>query len=271
MGIVNVTPDSFSDGGLHFSESSGPELAVEHAVRLLDEGADLLDLGAESTRPGAVPLSADAEQARLLPVLEALRRERPDAILSIDTYHAATARHALAGGAEIVNDVSGLTWDSGMAVELARAQPQPGLVLMHTRGLPTEWQSLPPLRSAEVTATVLSGLNEQLAFALAAGLEPSGIVLDPGFGFGKLGDNNLVLLARFAELHALGRPLLAGLSRKGFLQGSSNPNTADSPARLHATLAANTAAILAGAHVVRVHDVAPARESASVADALLQL
>lgn len=271
MGIVNITPDSFSDGGAHFKDIHRPELAVAHALRLLDEGADLLDLGAESTRPGAMSLTTDAEQARLLPVLEALRRERPGAVLSVDTYHAATARCALELGAEIINDVSGLTWDSGMAAELARAQPQPGLVLMHTRGRPTEWQALPALAASAVTAHVSAGLRAQLAAAQAAGIALETVVLDPGFGFGKLGEANLALLADFSDLHPIGRPLLAGLSRKGFLQESVHgQNAASSPARLHATLAANTAAVLAGAHILRVHDVAAAREAAAVADALLQ-
>ncbi len=266
MGIVNVTPDSFSDGGRFFSTAP----AVEHALTLFAEGADLIDLGAESTRPGAEPLTAAAEQDRLLPVLEALRRERPDAILSVDTYHASTAQHALSAGAEIINDVSGLTWDPAMLHALATSSPPPGLVLMHTRGRPTEWNALPPLPPERAITLVRDGLATQLALATSVDFAPEHIVLDPGFGFGKLGRANLSLLAALDTLNALGRPLLAGLSRKGFLQLSSRgENAANSPERLHATLAAQTAAILAGAHILRVHDVAAAREAAAVADALL--
>lgn len=270
MGIVNVTPDSFADGGRFFS-ASGPGAAVEHSLRLVAEGADLLDLGAESTRPGATAISAGEEQARLLPVIEALRRERPELPLSVDTYHAATASAVLRTGVEIINDVSGLTWDPEMTTALASQKPSPGLVLMHTRGRPQEWASLPPLSSASVPALVLAGLKEQVGFALQSGITIDHVVLDPGFGFGKLGSaENFALLRALPELHALGRPLMVGLSRKGFLRTSAGrATTAQSDERLHATLAAGTAAILAGAHILRVHDVAAAREAAAVADALL--
>ena len=270
MGIVNLTPDSFADGGRFFSREQHPAPAVEHALALLEEGADILDLGAESTRPGATPLPADAEQQRLLPVLEALRRERPDATLSVDTYHAATAQHALAAGTEIINDVSGLTWDPAMHTLLAEADPPPGLVLMHTRGRPGEWRTQPALDLSRVTSLVADELRRQLDLAAHAGIAPETIVVDPGFGFGKLGAENLSLLTGLDALHALGRPLLVGVSRKGFLQLSPHrENAASSLARLHATLAAQTAAILAGAHILRVHDAAAAREAAAVADALL--
>ena len=266
MGIVNVTPDSFSDGGRY----DGTDAAVRHGLRLLDEGADLLDLGAESTRPGAVPLTAGVEQARLLPVLRELRRARPETLLSVDTYHAATARAALALAADVINDVSGLLWDPAMAEALAQARPAPGVVLMHTRGRPVEWASLPALRPEAVVPLVLDGLQECLRAAQAAGIATESIVLDPGFGFGKHGDENVHLLAGFAELHALGRPLLAGLSRKGFLMAADARNEAVSEARLEATIAGHAAAILAGAHLLRVHDVPAARSAASVGDRLLR-
>ena len=266
MGIVNVTPDSFSDGGSY----EGKEAAVRHGLQLLDEGADLLDLGAESTRPGAVPLPAEDEQARLLPVLRELRRLRPEAVLSIDTYHAATASAALAAGGDVINDVSGLLWDGAMAETLARAQPAPGVVLMHTRGWPTEWASLPALEPKTVVPLVVEGLRDRLRAAESAGIATDAILLDPGFGFGKRGDENLVLLAGFAALHALGRPLLAGLSRKGFLMPPEARNEASSEARLEATIAGHTAAILAGAHMLRVHDVPAAKSAVSLADRLLR-
>ena len=266
MGIVNVTPDSFSDGGSYGSA----EAATRHGLRLLDEGADLLDLGAESTRPGAVPLTSEAEQARLLPVLQELRRLRPDALLSVDTYHAATARAALAAAADVINDVSGLLWDPGMGETLAQARPTPGVVLMHTRGRPTEWAHLPALRPEAVLPLVGEELRQRLAAAEAAGIATEALLLDPGFGFGKRGEENLHLLAGFAELHALGRPLLAGISRKGFLMAPEARNDASSEARLEATIAGHTAAILAGAHMLRVHDVPAARSALSMADRLLR-
>ncbi len=269
MAILNITPDSFSDGGRHAST----EAAVAHGLALLDQGADLLDLGAESTRPNAAPLSATDEQARLLPVLTALRRARPDALLSTDTYHAATAQAALALGTDVINDVSGLLWDPTMPSTLAAATPAPGLVLMHTRGTPRQWSAQPPLAPGTVLPLVLNDLRDRLAEATAAGIPPDTTVLDPGFGFGKAGHENDELLAHLAGLHTLNRPLLIGLSRKRFLAEASpvsSPHDAASESRLHATIAANTAAILAGAHVLRVHDIPAARAAAAVADRLLQ-
>lgn len=272
MGIVNLTPDSFSGDGL----AAGTERAVEHGLGLLEQGADLLDLGAESTRPRATPLSATEEQSRLLPVLEALRRERPKAVLSVDTYHAVTARAAVLAGAEIVNDVSGLLWDTAMPETIASLAP--GLVLMHTRGTPQTWHTLPPLQYAEVTPLVRRELWLRLAHAERAGIPRSAVVLDPGFGFGKLGDGNLALLGELDSLRSLDRPLLVGLSRKGFLAKALEDagvracvaaDAAPRLKRLHPTLAANVAAILQGAHILRVHDVGPAAEAAAIADALL--
>jgi dihydropteroate synthase len=261
MAIVNLTPDSFSGDGLaHFAG----EEAVKFALQRLDNGVDILDLGAESTRPGSTPLSADAEQARLLPVLEAILRERPSAIISVDTYHASTARAAASAGAEIINDVSGLLWDDDMGATVAEAQT--GLVLMHTRGRPTEWRTLPPIPTADVVPLVLDGLDERLAAARSAGILQNRIVLDPGFGFGKRGVENFALLAGFERFSELGRPLLAGLSLKGFLGAAVAPLNALS--RTNATMAANVAAILAGAHIVRVHDLQETREAVAIADAI---
>ncbi len=261
MGILNITPDSFSDGGAYLDQRA----ALDQALRLLDEGADLLDLGAESTRPNAAPLSPDQEQARLLPVLEAVLRARPQAILSIDTYHSATAKAAIEAGAEIINDVSGLLWDPAMAAVIAGHRP--GAILMHTRGRPQQWSSLPALTPAEVLPLVLEGLAYTLHLAAEAGVPRSNVVLDPGFGFGKLGVANFTLLAHFADLQQLGMPLLAGISRKRFL--TAHLAAATSAEREQATSAANVAAILAGAHILRVHDVAAARTAAHTADAIL--
>lgn len=261
MAAVNLTPDSFSGDGL---AGAAHEEAVKVAIQRIDGGADILDLGAESTRPGALPVSASDEQERLLPVLEAVLRERPSAIVSVDTYHASTARAAVAAGAEIVNDVSGLLWDDAMGETVAELCT--GLVLMHTRGRPTEWRTQPPIAAADVVPLVLDGLDERLAAARAAGILQNRIVLDPGFGFGKRGDENFALLAGFERFSELGRPLLAGLSLKGFLGAVVAPLNALS--RVNATMAANVAAILAGAHIVRIHDLQEAREAIAVADAI---
>ncbi|MGD0732272.1 MAG: dihydropteroate synthase [Terracidiphilus sp.] len=296
MGVVNVTPDSFSDGGPFLD----PQAAIAHGLRLLDDGADLLDLGAESTRPGsrtgaaarsvhgtvypndedpslrtpgvsAATVSADEEQARLLPVLEGILRTRPDAVISVDTYKAATARAALDAGAEIVNDVSGFLWDPAIAAVCAEFEA--GVVLMHTRGRPEEWRVQPQLPPDELLATVRSGLAASVAAADEAGIPREAIVLDPGYGFGKRFDENYALLARQAELLALGRPLLAGLSRKSFLGRTLAPlhggEGAPVDSRETASIAALVAAILHGASIVRVHAVRPAVEAALIADAIL--
>ena len=287
MGVVNITSDSFSDGGRFLD----PEAAVAQALHLLDEGADILDLGAESTRPGsraggaagsesAPAVSAEEEQAHLLPVLEGILAARPQAIVSVDTYKAATARAALAACAEIINDVSGFEWDPEMAAVCAKSRC--GVVLMHTRGRPEEWRNQQQLVPDELLAAVRSGLAASLAAAAQAGIAPQSIVLDPGYGFGKRFDENYALLARQAELLSLGRPLLAGLSRKSFLgrtlaplYAGGNPATESVPfapveAREAASLAALAAAILHGASVVRVHAVRSAVEAALIVDAVLE-
>jgi dihydropteroate synthase len=277
MGVVNVTPDSFSDGGLF----SDPEAAVARSMQLLEEGADMLDLGAESTRPGfaspgatgqasAQAVTSEEEQARLLPVLERILQARPDAIVSIDTYKAATARAALACGAQIINDVSGFGWDSGLASVCADVGC--GVVLMHTRGRPEEWAGQAQLESDELLETVRAGLQKSLDKAAGAGIAAESIVLDPGYGFGKRGEENFALLARQAELLELGRPLLAGVSRKSFLGKVLAPlyggKTAPVEARETASLAGLVASILEGASVVRVHQARAAVEAALVADAI---
>jgi dihydropteroate synthase len=273
MGVLNVTPDSFSDGGTFF----GTKVAAERALTMLDEGAAIVDIGGESTRPGAQPVSAQEEMDRVLPVIEEVLRGRPDALLSVDTYKAETARAAIRAGAEIVNDVSGLVWDPAMAA--ACAEMPCGIVLMHTRGRPSEWKTQPRLNQEDVLPLVRDGLVRRLEHALAAGIERKRIALDPGFGFGKIAEDNYPLLARMDELLALGQPIVAGLSRKSFL-GCTLARTIPEPglqadaavpmrARGNATLAATTAAILAGASVVRVHEVHPALEAARIADAIL--
>jgi dihydropteroate synthase len=277
MGVVNITPDSFSDGGFYLD----PEAAVARALQLLEEGADVLDLGAESTRPGSraggisesaeePAVSATEEQDRLLPVLEGIRRARPNAIISVDTYKASTARAAFAAGAEIINDVSGFTWDAEMAP--ACASSQAGVVLMHTRGRPEEWRTQQQLAPDAVLAMVRDGLASSLRIATAAGVAPESIVLDPGYGFGKRFGENYGLLARQQRLLILGRPLLAGVSRKSFLGHTLAPlygAAAPADARENASVAAMVAAILNGASLVRMHSVRPAVEAAHIADAIL--
>ena len=273
MGILNVTPDSFSDGGHFYSPGDAPDRAIEHALHMLDEGADILDIGGESTRPGANPLTPEEEQARILPVIEALVKQRPEAVLSVDTFHAVTARRAIEAGVEIVNDVSGHQWDPGMAETCASAGC--GVVLMHTRGRPQDWRSQQPLDEDEVVPLVLDGLKGRLRAALAGGIARERIVLDPGFGFGKRLDENYPLLARLSELRQLNMPILAGVSRKSFLANAIARKLGGPPEglapqdRLNATTAANTVAILAGAHVLRVHDVSAAVEAAAIADRIL--
>lgn len=273
MGVVNITPDSFSDGG-HFSS---PANAIARAQDLLNQGADLIDLGAESTRPGshaggdAPEVSAEEEQARLLPVLTGMLRALPQAVVSVDTYKAATARAALDAGAEIVNDVSGLMWDSEMAAVCAEAHC--GVVLTHTRGKPDEWKGQARFASDALLGMVRSGLSSSLAAASRAGILPDAVVLDPGYGFGKRFEENFALLARQRKLLALERPLLAGLSRKSFLGHALAPlyggQTPPVDARETASIAALVAAILNGASIVRVHNVRAAVEAARIADAIL--
>jgi dihydropteroate synthase len=268
MGVLNVTPDSFSDGNLFHSL----EAATARAFAMLDEGADLLDIGGESTRPGKyATVTAEEEQRRVLPVIEAILKARPGTLISIDTYKASTARLAVEAGAEIVNDISAFTWDESMAA--ACAELDCGVVLMHTRGRSAEWRNLPRLADEEVTPLVMRELAASLQAALDAGVERQRIMLDPGYGFGKSFEENYPLLAHQDELAALGQPLLAGVSRKSFLGRTLAPlhDCADAPmaARVNATVAASVAAILAGAHVIRVHDVRPVVEAARIADAIL--
>lgn len=271
MGILNVTPDSFSDGGHFYSPEHAPERALAQALQMLDEGAHLLDIGGESTRPNAIALTASEEQSRILPVIESILKQRPQTILSIDTHHAATAALAIQAGAEIVNDVSGHLWDAAMSSTCAEIGC--GTILMHTRGRPQDWPTLPALAPDEVVPLVLAELSERIDAATAAGIPRNKIVLDPGFGFGKRLGENYPLLAHFDQLHALNLPLLAGASRKSFLAQAIAPLYEEvlppPEARLHATTAANAAAILSGAHIIRTHDVRPAVEAAAVADRIL--
>jgi dihydropteroate synthase len=279
MGIVNATPDSFSDGGVYFDA----EKAVEHGLQLLDEGADIIDVGGESTRPGAkvaaaggneiaggdaeIAVSEEEELRRVLPVVAGIKKERAEAVISIDTYKAAVAHAAVKAGAEIVNDVSGLRWDKKMAKTVAELKC--GVVLMHMRGRPEEWRSLPP--PGDIVLQVKRELRDWAESAVLAGVRREKIAVDPGFGFGKNLEQNYPLLARFQELQALGLPLLVGTSRKSFLGRMLGKNGKDAPVeeRLYGNLAVHTALILKGAHILRTHDVKEAVEAARVTDVIM--
>ncbi|MBZ5664659.1 MAG: dihydropteroate synthase [Acidobacteriia bacterium] len=264
MGVVNVTPDSFSDGGLYIDA----EKAVVRAEQLLDDGATIIDVGGESTRPGASePVSEEEERRRVLPVIRDLKRRRPDAVISVDTYKASVARAAVELGAEVVNDVSGFRWDPKMGKMLAELKV--GAVLMHTRGRPDEWRSLPPI--GDPVLMVTRDLRQWAETATLAGIKRDHLVLDPGFGFGKRFEENYPLLAHFEKLQQMGFPLLAGVSRKSFIGRTlaRDGKDAEVAERLYGTLAAETALVLKGAHIIRTHDVRFAAEAARVADAIV--
>jgi len=262
MGVLNVTPDSFSDGG-NFLD---PQRAIRHALEMEKAGADLLDVGGESTRPGSMGTPVDTELARILPVLEGLRG-RLKVPISVDTRKADVAEAALAAGAELINDVSGLKNDPGIAEVAARHRVP--LILMHIRGEPATMQKLPFAR--DVMKDVLEGLRASIAKARKAGVAKSQIVVDPGVGFGKSFAQNYELLRNLPELGKLGYPLLVGTSRKGFLGATlaQDDKTIPPEERIWGTAATVTASILGGAHIVRVHEVAEMVQVARVADCLL--
>ncbi|HET6422616.1 MAG TPA: dihydropteroate synthase [Planctomycetaceae bacterium] len=249
MGIVNVTPDSFSDGGQNFAAGQ----AVEHALRLEDAGADLLDLGAESTRPGAEPVSLDEELWRLMPVVEQLAA-RVQIPLSIDTYKAEVARQTLAAGAAIINDISGLQFDPEMLPVIAETQA--GVVCMHIQGTPQTMQRAP--HYDDVVAEICGYFHERLDLMASAGVQPEQIVFDPGIGFGKTSEHNLQLLSHIAELRAVGRPILIGHSRKGFLKRILGRPVDE---RQSGTLGVSLALAEQGTDILRVHDVAATRDA----------
>jgi dihydropteroate synthase len=257
MGVLNVTPDSFSDGG-EFLEVTA---AVAQAERLAAEGADLIDVGGESTRPGSDPVPAEEELRRVLPVLEALA-ERVDAPVSIDTYKSAVAREALAAGASFVNDISALRKDPELAGVVGEADVE--VCLMHMKGEPRTMQEAPTY--VDVVSEVKSFLEQRLEFATGEGIAEARIWLDPGVGFGKTLDHNLELLRRLDEIVAIGRPVVVGASRKRFIGTLTGRAERD---RLAGTLAANVLAFERGATMFRVHDVAPTREALAVASATL--
>ncbi len=284
MGVVNVTPDSFSDGGLYFDR----DRAVEHALQLLQDGADIIDVGGESTRPGAKvgpPLDQAGKRAdptaqneaqvhaavtekeeldRVIPVIASLKQKRPEALISVDTYKASVARAAVKAGAEIVNDVSGFRWDPQMRKTLAELKC--GAVLVHMRGHPEQWRVQPP--ASDIVVLVKRELRDWADAAILAGVKRDHIILDPGFGFGKNFEENYPLLKRFDEFHQMRYPLLVGISRKSFIGRAVARDGKDAPLtdRLYGTLGAEVAAILKGAHMIRTHDVRPSADAVRIGD-----
>ncbi|MFL5350023.1 MAG: dihydropteroate synthase [Hyalangium sp.] len=258
MGVVNVTPDSFSEGGRYAS----PDAAIAHGLRLAEAGADVLDVGGESTRPRALPISAEEELARVLPVIEGLR-ERTQVPLSVDTTKAAVAREALKAGAVLINDISGFHFDPELPRVVAEARA--ACCLMHIQGTPETMQQAPHYE--DIMDEVLAFLEEGVARAVAAGVARESILVDPGIGFGKTMGHNLFLLRRLGDLRVLGLPVLVGTSRKGFLGMLTGGKPANE--RLAATLGSVAAvAALGGADFVRVHDVEEARDALAVTDAI---
>ena len=255
MGVLNVTPDSFSDGGKY----SEPDRAFARAVEIEEQGADILDIGAESTKPGSGRISAAEESRRLIPVLKRLK-DRLSIPISVDTYKAEIAERALDLGAEIINDPSGLTFEP----QLARAvsNHNAGLILNHMRGRPETWAKLGPM--PDPMATILRDLDATISRTRHVGIDRSRLVIDPGIGFGKRKEQNALILGRLAQLASLDLPVMVGPSRKAFLAHDTPVETK------FATAAAVAACVLAGAHIIRVHDVVEMRAAADVADEILR-
>ena len=257
MGVVNATPDSFFDGGAH----ADPAAAVAHGLQLVGEGADILDIGGESSRPGSDPVTAAEELRRVLPVLEGLRAKTA-VLLSVDTTKTEVAEAALAAGADIINDISAARGDSRIFDRVAAAGA--GMVLMHMQGTPKTMQAEP--HYDDVMAEVRDFLAARMAAAIEAGVPEESIILDPGIGFGKRLNDNLALIDSVDALAALGRPVLLGVSRKGFIGRILNAPPAD---RLEGSIGAALVGLVRGAHILRIHDVKSVGQAARVADAIL--
>lgn len=259
MGVLNVTPDSFSDGGQFYAFERG----IEQAEQMIAEGADIIDVGGESTRPGSEFVSEDEELRRVIPVIKRLASSSSTPI-SIDTTKPSVARAALDAGAEVVNDISGLRFDPALADEAVRAKA--GLILMHSRGTPKDMQQLPPV--ADIMSEVISGLRQSVAIAEEHGVPRDSISIDPGIGFGKTADQNVELIAKLDQLARAcpDLPLMIGTSRKSFIGKLLGDAPADQ--RLYGTLASVVAAVFNGTHIVRVHDVKAAADAVRVLDAI---
>lgn len=258
MGVVNVTPDSFSDGGAYLDASA----AIEHGLKLWDEGADILDVGGESTRPGAVAVSVEEELARILPVIEGIKAKQPQAVISVDTRHAATMRSAIAVGADIINDVSALTHDKG-AIEIVKETQIP-VMLMHMQGTPENMQDRP--HYDDVVSDVYAYLESRVQVCEAVGLKRHQIICDPGIGFGKTLEDNLKILKNLDKFHDLSCAILLGASRKSFIE-KIVPNT-PADERLAGSIAAAIKGFEQGVQYFRVHDVKETRQAFEVWEAI---
>ena len=256
MGVLNVTPDSFSDGGLFFDK----EKAISHGLRMVEEGADIIDIGGESTRPGAKPLELEEELLRVIPVIESLAK-RIDVPISIDTYKSAVAERAIGAGAGIINDISGLNFDPTLA-QIAVKEDTP-LVLMHIRGIPETMQK--GIHYDSLFSEILRYLRDSIQRAESVGLDPQQIIVDPGIGFGKTVEDNLLIIKNLHEFRILGKPILLGTSRKSFIGKILKADAGD---RLEGTLSSIAIGVLNGAHIIRSHDVLQAKKGIAVADAI---
>lgn len=257
MGILNVTPDSFFDGGRYFSVKK----ATEQALRMIDEGADIIDIGGESTRPGAEPVTVDEELKRVIPVIEALSK-KVSIPISIDTYKAKVAELAIQAGATIVNDISGLRFDSEMPAVVSKYKVP--VIIMHIKGTPRDMQKNPSYKA--LIPEIIEYLRESIVIAKKAGVQENMIIIDPGIGFGKLPEHNLEIIKRLKDFTHLGKPILIGVSRKSFI--GKVLNDAPPEERLEGTAAAVVASILNGANIVRVHDVGFMYKVVKMADAI---
>jgi dihydropteroate synthase len=258
MGVLNVTPDSFSDGGLFFDR----EKAIARGQKMAEEGADFIDIGGESTRPGSKPLGLDEELRRVIPVIESLAKEM-DIPISIDTYKSTVAKKAIEAGAQMVNDISGLNLDPSLS-QVAAKEDVP-LVLMHMRGNPETMQK--DIRYESLFSEIIQYLKDSIHRAESAGLDTEQILIDPGIGFGKTVEDNLLILKNLQEFKILGKPLLLGTSRKSFIGKILN---ADVTERLEGTLSTIVVGVLNGAHIIRCHDVIQAKRAIAIADAVRQ-
>lgn len=256
MGVLNVTPDSFSDGGLFFDK----EKAIAQGLKMVEEGADIIDIGGESTKPGSKPLGLEEELRRVIPVIESLSREI-DIPISIDTYKSAVARKAIEAGAQMINDISGLHFDQDLA-SVAAKEDTP-LILMHIRGTPETMQK--NVHYDFLFSEIIQYLRDSIHWAESTGLDPEQIIVDPGIGFGKTLEDNLLLIKNLSELRVLGKPILLGTSRKSFIGKILNADVGD---RLEGTLSSIAIGVLNGANIIRCHDVLQSKKAIAVADAI---
>jgi dihydropteroate synthase len=257
MGVLNCTPDSFSDGGL-FGE---PAAAIEHGLRMAEEGADIIDVGGESSRPGSDPVSLEEELQRTIPVIKGLA-SRIKIPISVDTCKARVAERAIEVGAQMINDISGLSFDPQMPAVVARYDTP--VIIMHIKGFPKTMQQAPTYN--DVMGEIITSLREGMKRAEGADIDPGQVIIDPGIGFGKRVEDNLAILNRLNELTILGRPILIGTSRKSFIGAILNREVGD---RMIGSLATVAVSACKGAHIVRVHDVAPAKETVAMVDAVI--